>query len=355
MNFPLFETKVEGVSRKFDLSSPEDRREYFRLKAGEEIKKLRDYLESGRTFIAYLMGKKNAGKGTYSHLFSEVIGSQYISHISIGDVVREVSENITNSSYRDSLVDFLLKNYRGYISIDDCLKALEERSTTTLLPTEFILALTKKAISQLPKKALLIDGFPRDLDQVSYSLFFRDLIGYRDDPDVFVLINVPESVIDERIKYRVVCPKCHAPANLKLMRTKKVGYDEEAKKFYLICDNPQCHGERMVPKEGDELGIEAIRERLNKDGALMEKAFSLYGIPKILLRNSIPVDEAQEYIDDYEITPEYIYKWDENNREVKVSTKPWIIKDDDGVESYSLLPAPVVVSFIKQLTKVLGL
>ena len=355
MNFPLFKTKTKSVNKKFDLSLPEERREYFDLKAGKEIKKLRNYFSSGKTFIAYLLGKKNAGKGTYSHLFSEIIGPQYISHISIGDVVRDVSKNISNSGYKNTLMEFLLKNYRGYISIDNCLRSLEGRSTKTLLPTEFILALSKMAIAQLPRKTLLIDGFPRELDQISYSLYFRDLIGYRYDPDIFVLINVPESVIDERIKYRVVCPKCHAPANLKLMRTKEIGYDEQTKQFYLMCDNPACHGARMVPKEGDELGIEAIRDRLEKDGALIEKAFSLFGIPKILLRNSVPVKEASEYVDDYELTPEYVYKWNAKQRKVEVTTKPWIIKDDNGVESYSLLPAPVVVSFIKQLTRILGL
>lgn len=355
MTFPLVKTKIKGVNKKFDLSSPEERKKYFSLKAGKEIEKLRNYFQSGKTFIAYLLGKKNAGKGTYSHLFSEIIGPQYISHISVGDVVREVSKNIANPSYKKSLREFLNNNYRGYISIDDCLRALKERSTKTLLPTEFILALTKRVISQLPRKTLFIDGFPRELDQVSYSLYFRDLIGYRDDPDLFILIDVPEQVIDERIKYRVVCPVCHAPANLKLMRTQKIGYDQNTKQFYLICDNPQCNGARMVPKEGDNLGIEAIRDRLEKDGTLIEKAFSLQGIPKILLRNAIPVNQASECVDDYEITPEYVYKWDAENKKVEVSTKPWIVKDDEGIDSYSLLPAPIVVSLTKQLVSILKL
>ncbi len=355
MIFPLFKTKIEGANKKFDLSSPEERKEYFQLKAGKEIQLLKNYFSSGRTFIAYLLGKKNAGKGTYSHLFSEIIGSQYISHISIGDVVREVHQNIKNPSYKDNLIKFLENNYRGYLSINDCLGALEKRDTKTLLPTEFILALIKMTISQLPKKTLLIDGFPRELDQVSYSLYFRDLINYRDDPDLFVLISVPESVIDERIKYRVVCPICHAPANLKLMRTKKIGYDKKKKEFYLICDNPKCQGARMVPKEGDELGIEAIRDRINKDESLIRKVYSLQGINKVLLRNSVPVAEANNYVDDYEITPEYVYQWNDKEGRVEVREKPWIIKDDDGIDSYSLLPPPVVVSFIKQLTRILGL
>jgi hypothetical protein len=109
----------------------------------------------------------------------------------------------------------------------------------------------------------------------------------------------------------------------------------------------------MVKKEGDELGIEPIRERLKKEGYLMEKALQLYGIPKILLRNSIPVSMAKDYVDDYEITPEYYYELKDGK--VVIKEKPWIFKDDEGIESYSLLPQPVVVSFIKQLVEILNL
>jgi hypothetical protein len=42
MRFPIFKTKVEGVAKRFDLRDPEQTREYFQLKAGEEIEKLRN-------------------------------------------------------------------------------------------------------------------------------------------------------------------------------------------------------------------------------------------------------------------------------------------------------------------------
>ncbi len=35
-------------------------------------------------------------------------------------------------------------------------------------------------------------------------------------------------------------------------------------------------------------------------------------MPKVYLRNSVPVAKAKEYVDDYEITPEYSYIFDEN-------------------------------------------
>ena len=353
MEFPIFKTKIEGVGKKFDLTNPSQRQEYFQLKAGEEIKKIKDYLENN-SFIVYLLGKKNSGKGTYSKMFGEIVGSEKTAHISVGDIVRRVHEEILSSKEKkEELVDWLRKNYRGYISVDETIQALLNRSTKTLLPTEFILSLIEREISKMPKKSLFIDGFPRDLDQVSYSLFFRNLIDYRQDPDIFVLINVPEAVINERIKWRRICPLCHTSRNLKLLPTSKIGYDKQKKEFYLICDNPECKGEKMIQKEGDEAGVELIRERLNKDQDLINKAFSLHGIPKLLLRNSVPVEKAKEFIDDYEITPEYSYELEGDK--VKIIEKPWQFYDDQGNLSYSLMPPPVVVSMIKQMVDVLNL
>lgn len=309
------------------------------------------------------MGKKSSGKGTYSKMLAEVVDKDKIAHFSIGDMVRSFDEVILDKEKRKELITFLEKNYRGFMPLEDIIKSLENRSTKTLLPSELILALAKREISKLGKKAIFVDGFPRDTDQISYALFFRDLIDYREDPDIFVLIDVPRAVIDERIKFRVICPLCQTSRNLKLLTTKNVEYDKGPGaspgsypgKFHLICDNSSCKGARMVTKEGDELGIEPIRERLNKDEVLIKQAFSLQGIPKILLRNSIPVDKTKEFTDDYEITPEYTYNWNEKEQKVITSEKPWEVLDDEGVASNSLMPPPVVVSLIKQLVQVLGL
>jgi len=355
--FPVFKTKIEGVTKEFDLSDPKGRREYFDAKAGEEIKIIRDYLED-RTFIVYLLGKKNSGKGTYTKLFMEAVGSGKIAHVSVGDIVRSTDKFFTDGadqSEKKKFLDFLKKNYRGFVPLEKVIKSLESRSTEKLLSTELTLALVKWGISELGRKSLFIDGFPRDLDQVSYSLFFRDLIGYRDDPDMFVFIHLPESVIDERMKYRAVCPTCQTPRNVKLFVTKEVGYDEEKKEFYLMCDNPDCstRGERMISKEGDEKGIESIRDRITRDERVMEKVSTLEGVPKIFLRNPVPVDKAPENVDDYEITPAYSYERDEETGKVIIKTDPWIIKDDDGTPSYSLLAPPVELSLIKQLANIL--
>ena len=353
-DFPLVlsKTKIQGLDKDFDLSDSVERREYFEAKAGLEIEKLREYFNQGNTFVAYWLGKKNSGKGTYSKLMMEIFGKDKIGHISVGDVVRDAHGFMPDKAKKKELMDYLSQHYRGYISVDEAINALLNRDTSSLLPTEFILTLVKREIDKMPRKTLFIDGFPRELDQVSYSLYFRDLINYREDKDIFIAIDIPESVIDERMKYRVVCPKCHTPRNLKLFATQKVGYDKDKKVFYLMCDNPGCDNARMSAKEGDELGIEAIRKRLELDDKLIEKVFSLHGMPKVLLRNSIPVAEADELVDDYEITPEYVYRLDADNN-VITQEKSWMIKDDEGRDAYSLLAPPVVVSLIKQLAKIL--
>lgn len=347
----LARTKTNGGDEKFNLSDAAERKKYFEKKAGAEIEKIKTYLENN-SFVTYWLGKKNAGKGTYSKLMMEIFGEDKIGHISVGDVVRDVHSSIVDEEKKRELMEYLKKNYRGYISIDEAINALLSRDTKSLLPTEFILTLVKKEIDKMPKKTLFIDGFPRELDQVSYSLYFRDLINYRDDLDIFAAIDIPESVIDQRMKYRVVCPKCRTPRSLKFLPTEKVGYDEDKKDFYLMCDNPECANARMVGKEGDNLGIETIRERIELDDKLIRKVFSLHGVPKIFLRNAIPVEESSSLVDDYEITPEYVFSLDEN-KNIITKEIPWIIKDDNGKDSYSLLSAPVIVSLLKQLANIL--
>lgn len=356
MQFPLFKTKIKGLDRKFDLNNPKERAEYFDYKASEEIRLLREYFNSGNTFIAYLLGKKNSGKGTYSKMFAEAVDPSKIDHFSIGDMIRTLDEELQDEKKKAELMDYLKKNYRGWTQVEDLMASLEKRSTKTLLPTELILILAKREIARREKKTLFIDGFPRDLDQINLALFLRDLIGYRDDPDLFVLIDVPEKIIDERIKYRRICPKCQTSRSIKLLPTSKIDYDVKSKEFSLLCDNPLCQGNpKMVEKEGDEQGIAPIKDRLEKDQKMMEMAYSLYGVPKVLLRNSVPQKNASEYVDDYELTPEYYYEWDEKDQKTIVKERPWVI--NDGVEDpyFSLMPPPVVVSLIKQTVKALGL
>ncbi len=353
-NFPVFKTKIDGKTDSFLLEDPIERKKYFEYKSREDIEKIREFLRDN-SFLAFLLGPKNSGKGTYSKLFAEAIGSERIAHISVGDLVREVHKNIDDAEEKKSLYSFLEENYRGPLSIDEAIDALLGRNTTSLLPTEFILALLKREMGKVKGKAIFVDGFPRNLDQVSYSLYFRSLMGYEENPDFFVFIDVPDSIIGERMKNRVVCPICHAPRSISLFKTKEVRFDKEKGEFYLVCDEPACNKERLVAKEGDSMGIETIRDRIEIDKAVMKNLIDMQGITKIYLRNAIPVESAKDNVDDYEITPTYRYEYDESNNTVKTNAEPWIVNNDAGEPSYSLLPAAVVTGLIKQIRTALGL
>ena len=358
VDFPVFVTKMPGVEEKFNLNDPAERRRYFDAKVGPEIKKIREYLDSGKTFVGYLLGKKNSGKGTYSKLFMEAVGDPSagsgpgrVGHVAVGDIVRDVHAGLSDQAKRKDLSEFLEKNYRGFHSVEEISELIEGRSQSTLISTELILALLKYEISKRPRQAVFIDGFPRGFDQINYAIFLKDLLGFRDDPDFLVFINVPNTVIEERIKTRVICPICKTPRSLKLLATKDVGYDADKKEFYLMCDNPACGGARMVPKEGDELGIEPIRDRLETDEKIFRQLLGLTGIPKVRLRNSIPVAERDK-VDEYELTPMYSYEREDSGK-VKTLESPWVVNDDEGVSSHSLLPAAVVLAMIKQIAEIL--
>ena len=85
----------------------------------------------------------------------------------------------------------------------------------------------------------------------------------------------------------------------------------------------------MVQKEGDEHGIAPIKERLEKDEMLMKQVYKMHGIKKVLLRNSIPVEKVKDFADDYEITPEFTYSFE--NDKVLTHEKPWDVADDEGI------------------------
>ena len=357
MDFPIFNSKELSNGKVYNLNNPEDRQEYFHVKLGKKVYEVKEFLEK-KPFVGYMLAKKMTGKGTYAKMFEEILGPERFAHVSVGDVVRDVHEiliDTANPAKQKDLIKYLEKNYRGFLPIDDALEALKNRSQGKIsIPTEFILVLLKREIDNIGRKALFIDGLPRNTDQIPYSLCFRNLINFGDCPDFFVLIEIPLEMIEGRMKHRLVCPICHTSRGLTYNPTKFVGYDNETKGFYLICDNSNCNGYnkvRYVEKEGDSSGIGSIRERIDLDEKLMRVAVKLYGIPKVIIRNSVPAEIAHQYLEDYEFQPAFSYSYE--NGEIEVSRKPWEFKDDNGVVSNTMLAATYVLNMFSQIHQIL--
>lgn len=117
LEFPITDAKKKGVTKRFDINSPDGRKEYFEAKVGEEIKALRDYMQE-RTFVVYMVGKKNSGKGTYTKLLAEIFGKDKIEHISVGDIVREMHSGWEEFKKEPEYAR-LKQIYRGKISFED--------------------------------------------------------------------------------------------------------------------------------------------------------------------------------------------------------------------------------------------
>ncbi len=353
VDYSVVSTKVKNGKKSFDLVDPASRKLYFNYKIGEELEYLREYLKKN-TFVAYLVAPKQAGKGTYTNLLRDVVGDGYFENVSAGDVVRKVDADFAENGKDSVYYKYAQKYYRGAIDLDEAFDALTNRTSDKVsVPTELMLTLMKYEIDQLDGKSVFIDGFPRTSDQVTYSLYFRDLINHRDDPDLFLLINIPLEVIDGRIKGRLTCPKCRNSFNLALRPTSMIEYDKESDQFVMICDSNQCRGDRVVleKKEGDEKGISLIEGRIEDDLDLMDMARGMYGIPKIELYNAIEADKAGEYCDEYELTREFVHR--EDNGEVVSEAREFVV-DVDGKKYVSFMPEPVIVSLVKQLAKILG-
>lgn len=353
--FPIFNTKelTKNPNFEHDLNTPSGRRLYFGEKLGDKIEHMKEYLDTN-AFIGFMVSKKMAGKSTYSKMFGEIVEQDRFKHISVGDLVRDFTQTMKHSEKRDEFEKYLEENYRGMVSLDEAIDAVVNHTQDKLIPTEIILALVKKEIEMTGRKGIFIDGLPRNMDQISYSLFYRDIINFREFPDFFVLIDTPESLIEVRIEGRVVCPVCHISRNLRTNPTGKYDCDEESSEYYLICDNPGCakYGkQRLIRKAGDEEGLDLIRGRLNSDAKLLEKADKLVGIPKVYLRNTVPVSAADENIDDYEITPAFSYRGGKG--EVKMVRGPLVVTEDSGEESYSRMPAATTVSLFSQIYDIL--
>jgi adenylate kinase len=168
-----------------------------------------------------LLGPPGAGKGTQAKVIAKTFD---IPHISTGDLFRENLKNETA----------LGKKAKAYMDAGK------------LVPDELVIALVEdRIIRDDCKNGYLLDGFPRTVAQASALCAFNEKIGK--ELDYAINIEVPESLLIDRIVGRRVCPKCGASYHVTFNPPKQDG----------ICD--VC-GEKLVQRADDS--EETVKTRL---------------------------------------------------------------------------------------------
>jgi len=170
-----------------------------------------------------LLGAPGAGKGTNA---KRITAYYKIPHISTGDMFREAIKNHTK----------LGDEAQGYMQ-----KGL-------LVPDAITIGLVRERLAKDDcKDGYLLDGFPRTIMQAEALKEIGEEIKR---PINFVIdVDVPESILKDRICGRRVCKVCGAPYHVTNMKPKVEG----------ICD--LCGGE-LIQRKDDT--AEALKVRLDE-------------------------------------------------------------------------------------------
>ena len=168
--------------------------------------------------IVILLGAPGSGKGTVAGKLAS--GNAELKHVSSGDLLRGAVAKGTPAG----------------------IEAKSFMEAGRLVPDELIARMIKDVVAETAGDVtMLLDGFPRNLAQAEI------LAGMGAPVKRAVLIDVPDSIIQDRIAGRRACPKCKAGYHVKNLPPKVEG----------ICD--VC-GEKLVVRKDDN--PETVKDRL---------------------------------------------------------------------------------------------
>jgi len=164
--------------------------------------------------IIVLLGSPGVGKGTVSEI---LVNETDFVHISTGELVREEIKNRTEL---------------GKVM-------LEYSSKGELVPTKYITQIMKTKLDSLKGKDIILDGYPRSLEQAKAEDFVKI--------DKVINLVTKDEVIIERLSGRRVCYQCGQIYHLKYFPPKITD----------VCDNDSS---RLVHRTDDQPKV--IKERL---------------------------------------------------------------------------------------------
>jgi adenylate kinase len=162
-----------------------------------------------------MFGAPGVGKGTIADLMAKEYD---FVHLSAGDVLRAESKKKTKTA-----------------------KIIEEyTSKGLLLPSNITIPLMLKAIKKTKSKNIILDGFPRNIDQAKDFMLHHKI-------NLVIDLNAPEKVILDRLSGRRICPKCRSIYHIKNLKPKIKG----------ICDKDN---EKLIQRKDDNPKV--VKERL---------------------------------------------------------------------------------------------
>ena len=179
-----------------------------------------------------IFGPPGSGKGTYASRLMNKLG---LPHISTGDLVREEIRNQTPLG-----------------------KKIEKYSSSgTLVPDEIITEMLQKRLASGVSKGFILEGYPRTVGQAHELDKITEL-------DAVVNLDVPDSVIVDRLSARLQCRTCGAIYNEKTMKPKAPGKCDKDKGelFRRVDDQPEVIRERLrIYQEASEPVISFYRSK----------------------------------------------------------------------------------------------
>ena len=168
--------------------------------------------------IVILLGAPGSGKGTVAGKLAAENAN--LKHVSSGDLLRGAVAKGTDAG----------REAKGFMEAG------------RLVPDALIAQMIKDVVAETTGDVtMLLDGFPRNLAQAEI------LAGMGAPVKSAVLIDVPDSIIQDRIAGRRTCPKCKAGYHVKNLPPKVEG----------ICDH--CGAELVIRKDDNP---DTVKDRL---------------------------------------------------------------------------------------------
>lgn len=311
-------------------SEIETTKKFLNAKAKKEIRTLENFLKTGKLHL-FLISPKQGGKSVYSRVLQDLFPNNFVK-ISMGDIIRDYQKKIRSADRREiNKVKKQLRRIFPHQRIEKVVGAINRSSPTSLLSTSISYQLLADEIKRNSHGSLIIDGFPRKIDQIAKTQKLYKLLQLGKNRVFFVELDVPQEVLKIRSEGRLVCPKCGFVSNSVTNVSKIITYSKQNEGFVFHCENRSCQKAVLISKtEETPLGLLQEREqKLQQTIKLLKKTSpSQY----IVLSTYSPIHEVG--LTDAEKTHRAILKF--KGGKVLHKEVPLIVKGNRGDKVYPL-------------------